>query len=418
MDITKQDIKTISFKNVEDFCKQKIIENLFLDYKKDKPNDLSKHIAGFSNASGGLIIIGVEEDNNGYPIKWEGIRNINKPTDWVHQMANNVVPLPYYETSVTNEVDGKVFLLIRVIEGDSTPYITRNDPTVWLRTGNIRTPIGPANREDLIQLVNKREKSDARRDAIIRHIQMQFKNLEAQKMFEYKRNNVENNQPPVIRPEKDRSMLSIYISPFSPSPDFVDIRELCNIESLFEKFSPNKSELASFVSNLKPVSNGLACLRHKWDGTIESIHINETGTIGYIYDIMHPDESDNKSIYIHHIFKNLANILLSSSLLYRKLGYNGLLVVHITLSNIQGLNIYRMSTNTRDFPNDELFALSHTYNWDYQYSTAELNNRESFVESIVEIIDKMHWDLGTSGVGKENLRTIVNESLNWGIFDL
>jgi hypothetical protein len=57
MDLFAQDFESITFRDVVDFCDQRIVENTELDYKQELPRDLSKHFAAMSNRYGGLIIV-------------------------------------------------------------------------------------------------------------------------------------------------------------------------------------------------------------------------------------------------------------------------------------------------------------------------------------------------------------------------
>ena len=61
-------ITDIEWNDVVDFCNQRIQEGATLDYKKDFPNNLQKTIASFANTMGGIILIGVDEDNENKPI--------------------------------------------------------------------------------------------------------------------------------------------------------------------------------------------------------------------------------------------------------------------------------------------------------------------------------------------------------------
>jgi predicted HTH transcriptional regulator len=158
MRILTTPIEDITFADIVGFCQEKQIEGTELDYKKDlSEKGLAKHIAAFSNTRGGIMIIGVEEDSKtGVPLKWEGVDNDGKLIDRIHQYAANVTPLPSYTVRVTDEVNGKVFLLLRILEGDSTPYYVRNRSDIWVRLGNISTQASP---EDLQRLIGKKEQA-------------------------------------------------------------------------------------------------------------------------------------------------------------------------------------------------------------------------------------------------------------------
>ncbi|MBZ9572486.1 ATP-binding protein [Patescibacteria group bacterium] len=59
-----KEITKITYQDVVEFCNQRIAESINLDYKKDFPRDLEKSISAFANTTGGLIIIGVEEEDS------------------------------------------------------------------------------------------------------------------------------------------------------------------------------------------------------------------------------------------------------------------------------------------------------------------------------------------------------------------
>ena len=107
MDLLAREFDAITFRDVVEFCDQKVVENAELDYKQVLPRDISKHFAAMSNRYGGLIIVGVTEDSNGKPVTDEGIVDDGKQIDRVHQIANTVRPLPTYQVRTTDKVNGK-----------------------------------------------------------------------------------------------------------------------------------------------------------------------------------------------------------------------------------------------------------------------------------------------------------------------
>src|SRR5713226_8124370 len=171
VNLLARNIHDITYDDVVEFCKQKVLESVQLDYKLNIPKDLAKHFATFSNTQGGLIIIGVGEDAQGLPTTHDGVPNDGKLVDWIHQFAANVTPLPTYDVCTTDEQHGNVFILVRIDEGAATPYNTLNDPTVWIRTGNVSTP---ASREELLRLANKKRDAEAARSANITFAEQYF----------------------------------------------------------------------------------------------------------------------------------------------------------------------------------------------------------------------------------------------------
>lgn len=164
MEFLRKPIHELTFEDVSTFCEQSVSEGIQLDYKKElSAKGLSKHFAAFSNARGGLIIIGVQENSlNGKPITWDGVDPDGKLEDRIHQYAANVDPLPLYEVHCTNPNEsGNVFLLIRIFEGDRTPYYVINDANIHMRTGNItKQCIELASPQETARLFEKRQNAE------------------------------------------------------------------------------------------------------------------------------------------------------------------------------------------------------------------------------------------------------------------
>ena len=65
--IYTKSISELTWGDVEEFCRQKVGEGAYLDYKEDFPTHLYKTISAMANTFGGVILIGVEEDNDRTP---------------------------------------------------------------------------------------------------------------------------------------------------------------------------------------------------------------------------------------------------------------------------------------------------------------------------------------------------------------
>src|SRR3989344_9318184 len=149
MDILTKPLNAYSFEEIESFVTEKIPEGDQIDYKREFPKaaDLSRLIAAYSNFLGGVVIVGVECDQDtGLPISAAGITN-DHHEEFVAQVMGNVSPIPNWEFHQTNEKSGKVICIIRVFEGDETPYRPHNDGNIWMKVGSVKNPVEIASPE-------------------------------------------------------------------------------------------------------------------------------------------------------------------------------------------------------------------------------------------------------------------------------
>ncbi len=120
-------------------------ENNSIEFKQVevRPDGLAKELVAFSNTSGGVVLIGV--DDNGNIIGTEGRENIE---EWVVNIArNNVIPAisPKIEQQ---EINGKSIVIIEVDRGQDKPYQSI-DGKYWLRVGSTNRM---ATKEELSRL--------------------------------------------------------------------------------------------------------------------------------------------------------------------------------------------------------------------------------------------------------------------------
>lgn len=300
MDLHAQDFSTITFQDVVDFCDQKIVENTELDYKMVIPSGLAKHFAAMSNRYGGLIIIGVEEDpRTGKPSRYDGIVDDGKQIDRVHQMANNVRPLPTYDVRATNEVSGKVFLLIRINEGGAPPYTQVNDPTVYLRTGNITTPLKPSDAEIVRELYAKRETASGARQVNLYRLQGVLRSL-----YQLKRLGGEFGRD-------GRLILSIqaYLQPFYPNRELAQPREI-HAALDHVRVANQVDQARSFPAreDIRPIARGiLAVLRHPNDRNSYSVDQIYANGLYWHYEQKRAAPGGNKEVEI--FLADIARIL-------------------------------------------------------------------------------------------------------------
>lgn len=138
---------------------QRPVEGAHLDFKSEVDDSISKAVAAFSNSTGGLLLVGVDEDQS-RPIGMGGV-DAPKQSDLLTQIASKILasidPRPRFEVHpVPLQESGKFIVLIRVQEGDDPPYFMRD--AVFVRELDA---CKRATRADLIGMVERRKGSEA-----------------------------------------------------------------------------------------------------------------------------------------------------------------------------------------------------------------------------------------------------------------
>lgn len=418
MDILNKPISSFNFDDIVAFCKEGHIEGVQLDYKKEIPRDLAKHFAAFSNTRGGVIIIGVEENSkNSTPRAWSGVDNEGKLTDRVHQFAVNVEPLPSYEVHITDEKRGKVFSLIRIFEGDRTPYYVQNDANLWVRTGNISNPIGIASPDAAELLFKKSERASVVRGIYVSRTHTVFSaalkraNDERMLAIAREREEFKNKKERGEIPQDSKFNTSYYnkglgteasicttlLQPHYPrrallSPQ--DIKAKLNDIKARGRFSGDFPSL-----NVETIPEGV--LYFEWrerSGSIECEQIYAQGLIYNSADVLRVDENGMKKIWLSNIAANLFLTLKASDNFYKLVGYQGGLDGYVLLQNVEGVLLMlivpeRWSLSPL-YVRDSREALLSKYRLDMELDTALLGDEKELQAFFVEKINELYVGFG------------------------
>lgn len=155
-------IDEIRWQDVVEFCRARHTENSTLDYKQEiQPASLTKTIAAMANTWGGLIIVGIEDEDSKpkLPIKGfeykEGIREqIN------NSILGNIMPPIFPEVQVCQSKDKKYALaVIRISQSNLTPHAMNKNTKVYLRTNLSNEPEEIASVDRVLWLVDRRKKA-------------------------------------------------------------------------------------------------------------------------------------------------------------------------------------------------------------------------------------------------------------------
>lgn len=412
INLLARNIHDITYDDVVEFCKQKVLENIQLDYKLNIPKDLAKHFATFSNTLGALIIIGIGEDAQGFPTTYNGVPNDSKLVDRIHQFAANVTPLPTYDVCATNEQNGNVFILIRIDEGAATPYNTLNDPTVWIRTGNVSTP---ASREELLRLANKKLNAEAARTANIAFTEQYFmaRVAEAERQRQQAVQSGETNiYQYSLGSGENSAIFSLTVQPYYPNrqlttpPELLRRRdEYCGQEYRRTVFNGDTPET---------LPGGIAGF--DWDkrqGHVRGEQLYANGVTNLMIDVLTTNsQTDTKSISIGRIGIEMYPRLKVAQNYYKMTGYSGLVVGTINLTGDSSANVIPMQLDrSLYFPPRGKMRLN-SYSWSFEIDTTTFYDDAALNIQFKTLICDISWSLGIPAVPDEVIDAML-KSYGW-----
>lgn len=410
INLLARNIYDITFDDVVEFCQQKVLESVQLDYKQNIPRDLAKHFATFSNTQGGLIIIGVGEDSaTGLPTTYDGIPNDSKHVDRIHQFAANVTPLPTYDVRTTDEQSGNLFILVRIYEGAAPPYTTLNDPTVWIRTGNISTP---ASREELLRLANKRRDAETTRLAKIAFAKQYFmaRVAEADQEREQAIQAGEKNIHLYPIGSKEHSaILSLTLQPYYPHRQLTTPPELLN--RLLQYCDQECHRTVFFNHRVDTLPGGIAGFSsNKSTGYVIGEQLYADGVYNLMEDVLtEQDQKLLKAVNMNIIATDMYSRLKIVQSFYKMTAYSGLIVGTINLKGGSGAEVLPLLSPTGRAwlpPQCGKVRLS-SYDWSFELDTATLYDEAALNQFFGKIIRDISWGLGIPEVSQKVIDAIL-----------
>jgi hypothetical protein len=137
----------IKFSDIEAFCsldspeEQRPHEGLRIDFKSSFPNDLPKFLVAFANTSGGIILLGVEE-NQGVPQKIVGVplgkADIKTRITEIAYSAINPPLVPEVGLARMPNDDSKGVVVVRIQESQYPPHMVESgsENSIYVRVND------------------------------------------------------------------------------------------------------------------------------------------------------------------------------------------------------------------------------------------------------------------------------------------
>ena len=294
MSIFTKPIAEMSYQDVVSFCQQGIGEGVNLDYKKDFPaSGLEKTISAFANTFGGVILIGIEDEDSKPKPPFEGIEHKDRLEERVWNIiVDNIYPPVFPEIRVCPPHNNKTFVIIRVPQSNETPHAIYNNTQVYVRTGNRNKPEDLATIEQIEWLTNRRKKSEELREMLYRRAEERYQIICEQKN---------------VRIESGEFTLSF--APFYPQKPLISLEAIEGIIPQMEVFGGEGRQFPSLPGGgLEPIQDGMVSFFLNQDnGFITHTEINKFGLVYYKENIgwKEKKESGGKLLFMETIIRIL-----------------------------------------------------------------------------------------------------------------
>jgi len=311
-------IDSISWDDLQEFCKQGIVENTYLDYKADFPDDLARTIAAMANTSGGVILVGVAETLDGRPVvPAAGIAHAKGLSERVTNIViDSITPPVFPEVCVCiDESLDRAMILIRVPQSPEGPHAIKKNTRVYLRTGNRNSPETLASVDEVEWLRAKRAKSAALKG----HLSQQA-GSRAGALFALASESQSN-------PSASQPMLVLRVVPTYPAHSFVDPPALKKIfrEIAVPDYYGTASSFPIGARGPVLVQDGAYMMATLDDDRGSRHYFTELSVFGQFYyqQIVSATYKDMTIVRASEIFCRLDEFARAAKRFYGAIGYQG-----------------------------------------------------------------------------------------------
>lgn len=305
MVIYEKNINDIKLEDINNLISEKQIENKFLEFKCQMTNgekdSILKTVCGFANADGGLFIYGLKEENGeAYDITGVSLDGKNwddKKRQIQDLIAGNIEPRLNLETNVLNLDDDKVIILIKVPKSWNPPHCVKNKKNriFYIRRDGRTDPMEYEELKRMFDLNNSLiEKINKFRDERI--VKFETENQEYYKVIFH----------------------AVPLNAFSTNS--------INLEKAKKELINGRLIARNYIYNF----DGL------YNNSEEHLQLFRNGTFERCYTMPYKDER----MYLDDYEKDFMEFCKEILQLYKKLNIVSPVVFFVSLTNIQGYNLY------------------------------------------------------------------------------
>ena len=329
-------IASLIWQDVLDYCSLGLPESTTIDYKRDIPAELERTISAMANTSGGLVLIGIDEDRSTTmpvlpPSGLSLVRGL--PERVTNICITNIVPPIVPEIAlVVDPTEKQTVIVIRVPQSHQAPHATARNTKVYLRRGSVNSPEDLATIDELEWLKAGRQRSVNFREALYQRAQTRF----SQFLRGFDGSGV---KPP--RVEQD-GMLSLAFSPAYPKELLVDPSALRPVlrDIRVRDYYGTDNEFPLGSLNGVIVQDGFI-VQASVNGS-EWVHHTELNSFGLLFfrqSLLHTvkfNDRENRVMRASEVFARLDEMFDCAAKFFKTIGFNGWLHFRMRLENLVG----------------------------------------------------------------------------------
>jgi hypothetical protein len=342
MNLFRQLLGSLKWVDVVEFCAERESEGATLDYKEDIPKDIEKTVSAMANTLGGIIILGVSEDDQAKPLL--PILGMDMRRGLVEQITSKcvdniyppVVPESYL---VSNETGDKALVVLRIAQSRDAPHAINSSTRVYIRTGRQNSQDALASLDRIFWLRERRQQSEAFGEWLFARANERYDLIQAGKV---------HGIAASTEPERGHCLLTLAVSPVYPdastlvrSSDLNQIRRKITIRDPMRTADEFPIQERETVNRI--VEDGVVM---HWPGgrslRTYHTHLNIHGLYFYKQSLLflpspeHRSAGSNQFMRFSEIVDRAYSVLLSGKKFYNEIGYHGPLSVRLKLENIIG----------------------------------------------------------------------------------
>jgi len=398
-----KEIEKITYQDVLDFCRQQYRESVHLDYKQDIDGSLAKTVAAMANTWGGLIVIGVEDEDSKPKLPAVGISYKEHLQEQINNIIlGNITPPVFPEVQVCQSEDNKnAFIVIRVPQSNLTPHGIKGNTKVYVRTDTSNEPEELATVDRVLWLVEKRKKATDLKNSFFRRADERFGIL-------CKKANASIEHTDVVFamcPMYPFEILVDYRNLQHEIPNKIAVRAWGYSFPLFSmvrgEFSPTQEGTYGFFVNTS-------------SGYILYEELNHYGFFYHREDLCHTDKTAEGELKHHSLLWDILTrtdiFLETMSKFYAELGYWALIELRISLNKLDDVNFRDLPVPRGYIRFDDISASPIDHKLEFTKAITHRELSENRVKIVVDLVKEISWSIGFSHIKPETIEKLMAEN--------